>query len=338
MDTQVESKISLQDIKDLLPRQVELCYVDYRDNLDDHIDLLQECIRKQDLSPLGNEVYEWFWEQEIESLDFVQDELKKDLISAFDIEDQEADDLLAMYEDELCEEIENRDNSHPVRDLLRNTNDLVCFYDTGFEVDSESWAWNNKELHQWRDKVKRVFQIDRKNHDYDRKIEIMLSQASYGGRLVVYFLLDSDNFEQICNLLEFNTIQFTNPMIAIIDTWNGSGDNTDLPKVVCQFKLDKDNLTFDKTIKYNYTYEVCGMSSNWCDCTDYKLLNVEKPKRINKSSVNAEKQIDDEYAKIYKSGACSFGDMDTQRHRNMIYVNDFPCGTHCKDCGTFWID
>ena len=33
-----------------------------------------------------------------------------------------------------------------------------------------------------------------------------------------------------------------------------------------------------------------------------------------------------------------FGDMNISRHKETPYRNDYPCGSRCEDCGTFWID
>ena len=41
---------------------------------------------------------------------------------------------------------------------------------------------------------------------------------------------------------------------------------------------------------------------------------------------------------VFKTGGCTAGDMDMNRHRNTYYLNEFPCGTHCPHCHTFWID
>ena len=340
MDTSIESKemdISLQEILDLLPKHIELTYVDYRDNLNDHQELLQECITKQSLDSLYEEVGEWYTDNEWESMSELKKELHNDIERLYEeTYEGEIDDTLEKYNDEINDVCWNRDESDVIKDLLRNTSDLVAFYDTGFYVESESWTWTRKEMISERERIKRIFHIDRKNHNYDRRIEIMLSQASYGGRIVVYFLID--DLKEICENSDKNTIQFHNPMIAVIDTFNGSGDNTDLENHTCDFKFLPDNIVLDKTIKYSYTFDVCGMYANWCECTDYKLVSVKKVKRVRQSTVSQEKEREKELDKIYKSGKCSSMDMDMRRHHKKVYINDFPCGTHCLDCGTFWID
>jgi hypothetical protein len=79
------------------------------------------------------------------------------------------------------------------------------------------------------------------------------------------------------------------------------------------------------------------MVSNWADSTKVELTSANVGD-IRKS-VNAElQQVEAKYNHTYKKGGCTFGDMDTYRHRNVIYINNYPCGNKCKDCGNFWID
>ncbi|OPY24002.1 MAG: hypothetical protein A4E27_01339 [Methanobacterium sp. PtaU1.Bin242] len=165
----------------------------------------------------------------------------------------------------------------------------------------------------------------------------MVQQASYGGRLVIYFRGD---IKEMINSSQYNTIQFTNPMIAVIDTYNGSGDNTDIQGITVTLPYNPENVFIDKLIKYNYTYEVCGMIESWCDTTGVKFITKKqrKPKEKKRSNLYAEIAVEDMYKKAFKEGSCTFGDMDMKRHRHTYYINDFPCGTKCKDCGTFWID
>src|SRR3990167_10042227 len=143
------------------------------------------------------------------------------------------------------------------------------------------------------------------------------------------------DIEEMLNLSGKNTIQFTNPMIAIIDTYNGSGDNEEFSGHTFKVELKPDNLFLDKTIKYSYTYSVCGMSSDWCGCTRVNYLVSDNPVLVIPSTVNREIEVENMYKKAYTAGGCTYGDMDVNRHRIKLYINDFPCGLHCTACGTF---
>ena len=56
---------------------------------------------------------------------------------------------------------------------------------------------------------------------------------------------------------------------------------------------------------------------------------------VSNPALEREKELAEHYK---KTGKCTFGDMNYSRHKNTSYRNDFPCGTKCADCGTFWID
>ena len=53
---------NVQSWKDYVPQSVSLYYVDYRENLDEHEELQEKCIRQNDLMPLTKEVLEWYME------------------------------------------------------------------------------------------------------------------------------------------------------------------------------------------------------------------------------------------------------------------------------------
>ena len=168
---------------------------------------------------------------------------------------------------------------------------------------------------------------------------MMLLQATYGGSLVIYFRQEIKSVIHTEYEMDFSKITFGSPNIAVINTGNGSGDSTYLKHHQCTFEFDRNNLFLERAIKYNYTYEVCGMSSDWCDDTSVALTG--RKKRIEEESSNPilqQMKYDKACSEVYKKGSCTFGDMDIRRHRSVEYINSFPCGNKCSHCGTFWID
>lgn len=326
-----EKKLSYEQVKNLLDNRYELIYIDYRDNFDDDPEGIQKAIQAQDEFLLEENLYEnWLMDAQDESIDYIFKELKKTISNDFELEEEEAEDIIETYWEDLRQEIQERDISNPIHDLLRNTDDPVCFYDTGIELFE---GYDEADLKNAIRLVKKTLKI--KTKKYDTRISIMLQQASYGGLLVVYFRKDA---EELMNIGEANTITFKNPMIAVIDMVNGSGDHTDLEGHQFSLPFTPKNIFVDKTFKYSYTFSVCGMYSNWCDCTDVSFSNTKSKREIETSALHAHQEREEELDRIFKSGKCTAGDMDMKRHRRTIYINDFPCGTHCKDCGTFWID
>lgn len=224
-----------------------------------------------------------------------------------------------------------------IEGLMRNTPAQVFFYDTGMETEGETWAFSPAERRLAKYRIKKTLSIP--DSRFDKNIYEMIDNASYGGRLVVYFNMDIDDLLELM-AKNANRITFSNAAIAIIDNANGSGHDTELPKFTFSLPLKRENIFYEKAIHYNYTFSVCGMSSDWCDSTDVQtsfdpaLESVQIPVSPLNAAIDQQKQYD----LTYRSGKCTFGDMDITRHRNIIYINDFPCGNKCTDCHTFWID
>lgn len=328
---------SWEEVKDLIPETTSLYYVDYRDSLDEHLELLEKCIQDQSYEPLYSEIDDWYSESPSYAFEYLDKELKDDIERKFDVDEETADEIYEQYEDEIRDEYYNRDDSNVTKDLLSNTGKLVMFFDTGYEVESDSWSWSDAQVRHERICIKKHLGImSQCTEQDDHEIDMMIRQASYGGQLVIYFNAELDDV--ICRDGKPRNIRFNNPHLAIIDQYNGSGDNCHINclDVVLPFEPTRLNL---ETAKYNYTYSVCGMSSDWCSQTGFEIELREEPlPEVEKSTIQLQKERDAKYAEIYKQGKCSFGDMDYTRHRNKTYINNFPCGNKCLDCGTFWID
>lgn len=325
------NKIKFEELVNLLPHRISLVYVDYRDNLNKHQEKIQECIHERCYESLYELVDDAFSEAEWEGVRYVLEELKRDIERTFDIEDAEY--ILEEYEDELRDEIYNRCDDDVIEDLLRNTGDLIAHYDTGYEVESGSWNWSRAEVRLERMKLKKHLNID--NSDFDDDIDMMIQQASGGGQLLVYFKLNPKDFIEMEEGII--SIEFSNASIGIVNHCEGSGDVMDLNGHSFILPYNQENVFLESTIKYNWTYSIAGMVSNWCDGTSYYFGTI-KVGEVEKSSTHNHLDIEKEYNKTYRSGGCTAGDMDYSRHRKTTYINDFPCGNRCLDCGTFWID
>jgi len=323
-----------KDIIDMLPNSVELIYVDYRDSFDENMDIIQKCIHEGNTDAMYEEDYIDFHEQENYSVDEIITELTKDIAEKYNITEKEANDIVEEYEDEIRDEIYNRDKSDTVKQLFKNTSKQVMFYNTGYELEPDSWNWNKEEINGALKEVKEYLHI--KTDKCDEDIKMMIIQASYGGELVIYFYDDVEDYIGIDE--KFKTIVFKNPHIAIINTCNGSGDNSYLPGITIKLPLDIKNIFIDKIIKYNYSFEVCGMVNDWCKHTIVDFEEDECNVNLQENSLAKNIEQDHEYQKIFNSGKCSFGDTDMNRHRGVFYKNEFPCGWHCPHCGHFWID
>lgn len=324
-----EIEITFEDVKGLLDSSYELVYIDYRSNLEDDLESVQKAIQTQEWYPLDETLDEWYSDSQIEGLDYALDELQKEVEREFDLED--AQDIIEQFREEIEQEIYDRDRSNPIKDLLSNTGEIVFFYDTGTYIEES--GFDDEMFEDNMALLRDVLQV--KDGSYDKVLWSLLAEASYGGRVVIYF---RDNAENMMNIGENKTIIFKNPMVAIIDTFNGSGHNEDLPGHEISLSLDPKNIFIDKTFKYSYVYSVCGMYGSFCDCTRVSFSKEDLAPRVVESSLHVELAVEETYKKAFTDGGCTFGDMDIHRHRNVYYLNEFPCGLHCPHCKTFWID
>lgn len=319
-------------VLELLPKRVSLVYIDYNDSIEDY-KVLNRAVKENSLECIQEYCDDWICDAQYESIKYLEKELISDLESKFDIEEWEAEEIVEKYEFEIRDKLYERDDSNPVKELVQKSGDEVFFYDTGVTMPGYGESAGTYRLA--RREVKKTFGI--KDGTHDRAIDSMIREASYGGNLVVYFNATVDQLVTE-NEDDFNQIEFTDPHIAIIDTGGGSGFDTELPGHSFSLPFTRDNLFMDRAVSYSYTYEVCGMSSNWCQGTKFVLQRINDTEQIKSSSINGHMEQERMYDETYNKGKCTAGDMKMSRHRNVTYINDYPCGNTCKDCGTFWID
>lgn len=337
MDQEQDRELTLDVVKSYMDKTYTLSYTcGYDENLDDNLGLVQKVIQEQDMTSLYEESDEWYEDQRWDSIEYIKKELKKEISENEDIDVEVINAFFEDYQYEIEGLIYDKDDSDVLRDLIRHTSDPAMFYDTGEYIDSTEFD-NSKDIKSKRQFIKRALHIPAKETRWDRDIDLMLCQASYGGRLVIYFQGDLEDWLDVKGN---NKVEFSSPSIAIIDNYNGSGDSTELDGHKFSLPLDTKNVWIDKTLKYNYTHEVCGMSDSWCNGTGVKLFKQTRGKKakVQKSTVGAMMDVEKMYQDAFDKGGCTFGDQSMKRHRNLYYENEFPCGTHCPHCNTFWID
>jgi len=330
---------TLDELKSMLPKNIEFVYIDYSESFDDNPQLLQKIVSAGNTLPAEEYMdSDCFCDAQYDSIQEIMKQLKDDLETRFNLDENTIDELITQYDDHLRDEIYSRDTSTPLIDMLRNTSHQTMFYDLDYEVPSGSYSWNELDIADELIKLREHLGIT--SADYDQQIRELLGEASYGGRLVVFFY--ADIVETLSNdEKDYSRAVFTDPCIAVVDTCNGSGADIKLKGLKITFPFNRENLFIDKYVKYNYTFAVCGMSSDWCSDTtaifDYEPL-PDNAASITISPLNGRQKQEAEYDAIFRSGKCSPTDSDIKRHRKVVYENDFPCGQRCRDCGMFWID
>ena len=152
-------------LTDYIPRYVSLYYVDYRDNLDEHEDIQEECIRSNNMEKLYEKAYEWYEEQESSNMHDYLEETRKNM---------EADNLAGEFEeheDEIRELIYDRNDSDPVKDLIRNSSVTNFFYSLGVEIIGylTGCSLRGESVAMACHKVRRALHL--KKGQFDEKIE-----------------------------------------------------------------------------------------------------------------------------------------------------------------------
>ena len=152
-------------LTDYIPQYVSLYYVDYRDDLDEHEDIQEECIRSNNMEKLYEKAYEWYEEQESSNMHDYLEETRKNM---------ETDNLAGEFEeheDEIRELIYDRNDSDPVKDLIRNSSVTNFFYSLGVEISGylTGCSLRGESVAMACHKVRRALHL--KKGQFDEKIE-----------------------------------------------------------------------------------------------------------------------------------------------------------------------
>jgi hypothetical protein len=117
-------KITFKEIKDLLPTRTSLYYVNYNDNLDEHTKLIQKCIDNKNADALYEAIDKWYSESPFYEFESLDKELISDICSKFEIEEEEAEEIIEEYRDEINNHYYSVDDSTVLKDLVRNSSSL----------------------------------------------------------------------------------------------------------------------------------------------------------------------------------------------------------------------
>lgn len=319
-----------EEIKNLLPKNVTLFYVDYRDDLSENLDVLEECVRENSYDMLNEKVWDWY-DDASDSEDYYIEDIQSRL--DFKLKDDDIDDIRDYLRD--------NDSSNIVEELLSNTGDISCFYSLGMEVDgwSES-AFLRPSIFMGSPKmdaykIRRMLGIKKGTNESDL-IDSVLQNASYGGEVRLYFDIPFKNLISKYGE-DFTSIHFKGRVCLAVYHSSGSGDFEfiDIDK---KFQFKRDNLFL--SISDRYPIQDCfGMCSDWLRDTCYPIFGNDNVKKsLDKSKQGDIVSMESKYKKTFAQGKCTLGDTNYSRHRDVYYKNEIPCGSICPHCGQFWVD
>lgn len=321
-----------QSWTDYVPHSVSLYYVDCRENLDSHDDLQEQCIRRNSLGPLEEQILEWYADQEHGNLQGYLSEIRNEM---------EADGKSAEYirhEEKIKDLLYERNNTDPAEELIDNSAVTNMFYSLGVEIEGYVYGGcgrGESETVSLR-KIRRALQL--KEGLFTDELHELLVNAPYGGELRIYFNAIFSRLITGDTAHDFKRIRFYGGIIvAIVDSRNGAGYHVSLQTDIT-LPFYRDNFFVDSQVHYSYANEICGLLNSWCDSTRWETGMMPLEVTLQKSHINEYQKQEALYEKRFREGGCTFGDMNHKRHRDTYYINSFPCGTKCPHCGTFWID
>lgn len=322
----------ISQITEFLPRYVCLFYVDYRDSLDEHEDIQEKCLRSNSLESLYEKSFEWYESPEQENLEEYMDETRRNMEKAG------LSGLFKEHEEQIRDLIYERNDSNPAKDLIRNSCDTNLFYSLGVEIDGYSTGCpeRGESVSMACYKVRRALRLPKGK--FDGPVKGLVENASYCGELRIYFNARFDRLISPGKKEDFQRIRFSgNVVVAIVDSRNGSGYHVHIPLDIT-LPFCRENLFVDSQVHYSYAVEICGMSHDWCQATRWETDMRPFNGSIRKSRMTGYQQQEEAYERTFRSGRCTFGDMNYKRHRDVRYSNNYPAGCRCPHCGTFWID
>ena len=119
-----QKTLTLDFVKSLMEPAYTLVWTDYNDNLDDHRGLIQKCLDNKNCEELWEKADEWYSDAEWEAVREIIAKLKEGCTVSGDFDEEDVDDFFDGHEDEIRDEIYNRNDSDVLKDLIKRTDDI----------------------------------------------------------------------------------------------------------------------------------------------------------------------------------------------------------------------
>lgn len=298
---------------------VELIYIDYRDSFDENVDGLMEVLRQGHIDDES-----WMWDCQGDNISQIIGNYVDTLPEDTELSDE--------TREAMVEWLQENDTSKPYKQLLRNTGHKLFFLDTSDYVELGD-DWENK---------KEMIQKYAKTEEQKNEIEYLYCEAFYNAPLSFYFYADVEEVYNAIHNSKESTIIVDGAYIANIDRVQGSnwiGNNAVFRIAIPREQFIK-ALHADKEKGTGYGWDRIAGQNEYTECAVYSLEKLKDDMLlidpIESESLKRERKLDKKWNN--GRGTCTLGDMNWNRHKEKEYKNEFPCGSHCKSCGNFWID
>ena len=134
-----QKTLTLDFVKSLMEPSYTLVWTDYNDNLDNHLDIIRQCLDKRNCERLWEKTDEWYHDAEWEAVNGIADRLKEECTDDFD--EDEVDAFFDEHEDEIRDEIYSRNDSDVVKELIKNTDDIPIRVELLSDYDCINSNW-----------------------------------------------------------------------------------------------------------------------------------------------------------------------------------------------------
>lgn len=306
------------------PKGVALHYVDYNDNLNEHAEVIADLIA----DGYSDKIDEWYIDDYYAEQEIMENYLKE-------IE-TDAIELSGSVTDAMREWLQENDTSNVQKDLLRNTSEQLFFIET--EDTAEVYGDTSDAIEQMQELKKKYAKTD----EQETEIEHNLTEQFYSAPVSFYFYAD---VAKLVEAIHSNTepyIVIDGAYFSTIDRVQGSnwlGDKG-IFKIAIK-REDVEKIKLDKAKGTGYGWDSIAGQSSYDEASVYSMAELKPDTLIvdvyESEASKREKRLVENWE---KTKTCTAGDMNYNRHNkaDQHYINNFPCGTKCDKCGTFWID
>ena len=119
-----QKKLTMELVKSLMDESYTLVWTDYNDNLDNHLDLIHECLASKSQEKLWEKADEWYRDSEWEAVREIITRLKTECTACFHVDEKTVEAFFEEHEDEIRDEIYGRNDSDVLAELIKNTDDI----------------------------------------------------------------------------------------------------------------------------------------------------------------------------------------------------------------------
>ena len=138
---EAKKTLTMEFVESIMDENYTLVWVDYRESLNENRDLLQQCLEKQGCEDLWSKVEDWYEDAEEQATLEIIKGLKSHCIDFYDFEEEEVEAFFEEHEDEIRDEIRERDDSTTVNDLIKNTRDIPVRVEMLSNYDCINSCW-----------------------------------------------------------------------------------------------------------------------------------------------------------------------------------------------------